>query len=250
MEAALLAVVFGLGIGFLLGLVGGGGSILAVPVLVYAIGEDVRTATTTSLLVVGATALAGSLAHARRGNVGWRCALAFSAIGGAGSFAGTALNRTLDGRVILLLFALVLLAAAAAMLRTRPARSAWRPVGWRTVVPVALGVGALTGFFGVGGGFVIVPALVLLIGMPMDRAVGTSLLVIALTSAVALSAHLASGDVDWPVAATMTASAVGGAVAGSRVGGRVPQERLRQGFAGLVVVVALFLLGANAGVLF
>lgn len=245
-QAALLAVVFGLAIGLLLGLVGGGGSILAVPALVYGIGQDVKTATTTSLLVVGATALAGSLAHARGGHVGWRCALAFSAIGGAGSFAGTALNRNLDGRAILLLFALVLLAAAAAMLRKRPVGGRRPPAGWLRVVPVALGVGALTGFFGVGGGFVIVPALVLLIGMPMELAVGTSLLVIALTSAVALSAHLASGDVEWPVAATMTASAVGGAVAGSHVGGHVPQERLRQMFAALVAAIAVFLLAKNA----
>ena len=244
-DEALLAVPIGLAIGLLLGLVGGGGSILAVPALVYGLGQDVKTATTTSLLVVGATALAGSLAHARGGHVGWRCALVFSAIGGLGSFAGTALNRSLDGQVILILFALVLLAAAAAMLHYRPPNESRPRASWLKVVPVALGVGALTGFFGVGGGFLVVPALVVLIGMPMELAVGTSLLVIALTCAVALSAHLASGDVEWPVAATMTASAVGGAVAGSRLGGQVPQERLRQGFAGLVVGIALFLLVKN-----
>lgn len=246
MDAALLAAAFGLAIGLLLGLVGGGGSILAVPALVYGLGQDVKTATTTSLLVVGATALAGSFAHAREGHVGWRCALLFSAVGGAGSFVGTALNRTLDGELILVLFALVLLAAAAAMLRHRPGSATRRSASWRKVVPVALGVGALTGFFGVGGGFLIVPALVLLIGMPIELAVGTSLLVIALTSAIALSAHLASGDIDWPLAAAMTASAILGALAGSHAGGHVPQERLRQGFAGLVTVVGIFLLARNA----
>jgi uncharacterized protein len=241
-----LAVAFGVAIGLLLGLLGGGGSILAVPALVYGLGQDVRMATTTSLLVVGATALAGSLAHAREGRVGRRSALAFSVLAGAGSLAGTALNRTLDRQVILTLFALVLLAAAAAMLRHgRPHPSARGATSFK-VVPVALAVGVLIGFFGVGGGFLIVPALVLLLAIPMERAVGTSLLVIALTSAVALSAHLATGEVDWPVASAMTVSAVGAAVAGARAAGRAPERTLRLGFAGLVLVTGLFLLAKNA----
>ena len=242
----LLAVPIGLAIGLLLGLLGGGGSILAVPALVYVLGQDVRSATTTSLLVVGATALAGVLAHARGRHVAWHCALAFGAIGGVGALAGTALNRNLDEHLILVLFALVLLAAAWAMLRQRPPVQARAQRGWMTVFPIALGVGVLTGFFGVGGGFLIVPALVVLLGMPMELAVGTSLLVIALTSALALSAHLASGAIQWPIAVAMTGSAIVGALAGSTVGGRVAQERLRQGFAGLIVAIGAVLLAKNA----
>lgn len=251
MEEALLAVPFGLGIGLLLGLVGGGGSILAVPVLVYALSQDVKAATTTSLLVVGATALAGALDHARGGRVRWRCALAFSAIGGVGSLLGTALNRNADPHVILLLFAVVLLAAAFGMLRYggRGAEADRKRASWAKVVPIAFGLGTLTGFFGVGGGFLIVPALVVLIGMPASAAVGTSLLVIALTSSVAFSAHLASGEIDWPVAAAMTASAIVGAIVGSRTSGHVSQVRLRQGFAALVVVLALFLIAKNGNAL-
>ena len=241
----LLAVPIGLTIGLLLGLLGGGGSILAVPALVYVLGQDVRSATTTSLLVVGATALAGALAHARGGHVGWRCAAAFGAIGGLGSLVGTALNRHLDEPLILVLFALVLLASAWAMLRHRPAVQPRAQRLWVTVVPIALGVGLLTGFFGVGGGFLIVPALVVLLGMPMELAVGTSLLVIALTSALALSAHLATGAIEWPLAVALTGSAILGALAGSSVGGRVPQERLRQAFAGLIVAIGAFLLAKN-----
>lgn len=244
-----LALPFGLAIGLSLGLVGGGGSILAVPVLVYVLGEDVKAATTTSLLVVGATALVGGLDHARGGHVRWRIALAFAAAGTIGALLGTALNRAASPDLILFLFALLLLAAAHGMVRGRAlmSRQGWES-GAALAVKVALaglGVGALTGFFGVGGGFLIVPALALLLALPMDTAVGTSLIVIALTSAGALLAHLASGSIDWTPAAALTASAVVGALAGSRLGEHVPNERLRQGFAALIVVVGLFLLGVS-----
>jgi len=247
---ALLAIPFGLAIGLLLGLVGGGGSIVAVPVLVYVLGEDVKVATTTSLFVVGATALVGGLSHARVGHVRWRAALAFGAAAIVGALVGTAFNRAADPDLIIALFALVLAAAAYFMargrglpLRTTPESRAGLVL---RVAPAGLGVGVLTGFFGVGGGFVILPALVLLLALPMDAAVGTSLIVIALTSAAALLAHLASGPVDWALASTLTASAVVGALAGSRLGERVSEDRLRQAFAALLAVLACFLAGASA----
>jgi hypothetical protein len=248
---AALAIAFGLAIGLSLGLVGGGGSILAVPVLVYVVGQDVKEATTAALLIVGTTALAGAVEHARRGRVRVRTALPFAAAGAAGAVVGTALNRLSSPETILVLLALLLLAAAYGMVR-RPAddgRSETPARGrglWLAVVPAGLGVGVLTGFFGVGGGFLIVPALVLLLGVPMRVAVGTSLLVIAVTSAAAFAAHVTTGGLDWAVAAVFTAAGVAGAVAGSRLAGRVPSARLRQGFAVLVAAVAVLVLAENA----
>lgn len=251
MATALLAVPFGLAVGLSLGLVGGGGSILAVPILVYVLGQEVKDATTASLLIVGATALAGAAGHARQGRVRVRTAVFFAAAGSLGALAGTALNRVASSGTILFLFALLLLAAAYGMVRR--ADGVERPEAplrghrlWLVIVPAGLAVGVLTGFFGVGGGFVIVPALVLLIGVPMRVAVGTSLLVIALTSAVAFAAHLSTGSVDWAVALTFTVAGVTGALVGSRLARRVSGTGLRRAFAVLVVGVAVFLLAANA----
>jgi uncharacterized membrane protein YfcA len=202
---ALLALPFGLGIGLLLGLVGGGGSVLAVPVLVYVLDQPVKDATTESLLVVGSAALVGAVDHARIGRVQIRTALAFGAAGAIGAVGGTALNRLISGPALLLAFALLLVAAAVAMLLRREdplAQGGNSSLG--RVGAVGIGAGVLTGFFGVGGGFVIVPALVLLLGLPLTLAVGTSLLVITLSSAAALAAHLASGSIDWAVALIFT----------------------------------------------
>ena len=250
MHDALLALPFGLAIGVSLGLVGGGGSILAVPVLVYVLGEPVKEATTASLAIVGTTALVGAADHIRGGGVRVRVALAFGAAGALGALAGTALNRVASGSSILIAFAVVMLAAAYALIRGRgegrgdEAEARGRTLALR-VIPAGIGIGVLTGFFGVGGGFVIVPALVLLLGLPMTVAIGTSLLVIALTSASALVAHLATGRVDWAVVASFTAAAIAGEIAGSRVGSRLSSARLTQVFAVLIVGVALFLIAKN-----
>lgn len=194
----LLAVVFGSLIGLLLGLVGGGGSILTVPILVYVLDQGVHEATATSLVIVGATALIGAVPHARAGRVAIRTALLFGGSGIAGAFAGTALNARVSGPVILLLFGLLMLAVAARMAvgsRPVPGEVDDAPlIGFRwEVVASGLVVGVLTGFFGVGGGFLIVPALVLVLGLPMRLAVGTSLVVIAINAAAGIVAHLGSG---------------------------------------------------------
>jgi len=246
-SGALLALPFGLAIGLLLGLVGGGGSILAVPVLVYVLGEPVKAATTESLLVVGTAAFVGAADYARVGRVQIRTALGFGAAGAVGAIAGTALNRLVNGRVLLLAFALLLLAAAVAMLHRRPEPpSIGSTRSFARIGPVGLGTGVLTGFFGVGGGFVIVPALVLLLGLPMTLAVGTSLLVITLTSAAALAAHLASGSIDWTIASSFTGAAIAGALAGRRLGATIRPQRLGQLFALLLVAIAVFLVVKNA----
>jgi hypothetical protein len=216
-------------------------------VLVYVLAQPVKEATTESLLVVGTAALVGAADHARIGRVQMRTALAFGAAGAIGAVAGTALNRLIGGRALLLAFALLLLAAAAAMLlrRENPVERR-RNSSLARVGAVGIGTGVLTGFFGVGGGFLIVPALVLLLGLPLSLAVGTSLMVIALTSAAALAAHLASGGIDWAVALTFTAAAIAGALAGRRVGAHVKPRRLGQLFALLLIGVAVFLVAANA----
>jgi uncharacterized protein len=174
-------------------------------VLVYVLDQPVKDATTESLLVVGSAALVGAVDHARIGRVQIRTALAFGAAGAIGAVGGTALNRLISGPALLLAFALLLLAAAVAMLLRREdplAQGGNSSLG--RVGAVGIGAGVLTGFFGVGGGFVIVPALVLLLGLPPTLAVGTSLLVTALSSAAALAAHLASGSIDWAVALIFT----------------------------------------------
>jgi uncharacterized membrane protein YfcA len=247
---ALLALPFGLAIGLSLGLVGGGGAIIAVPVLVYVLGESVKQATTASLVIVGATALVGTFDHGRRGRVRVRLALALGAGGALGALVGTTLNRLANPDTILFLFAFVLLAAAYAMLRSgeEPQRERRRRAAeiWLRALPAGAGAGVLTGFFGVGGGFLIVPLLVLLFGLPIKAAVGTSLLVIALTSAAALTAHVATGAFDWAVAVAFTAGGVAGALAGSRVSAHVPAVRLREAFALLVTALAAVLLARDA----
>jgi uncharacterized protein len=251
MGAELLAVPFGLAIGLLLGLVGGGGSILAVPVLVYVLGQPVHAATSESLFVVGTAALIGAADHAGVGNVRMKTALVFGLAGAAGSVAGTALNRLVSGPVILLAFAPVLLLAAWAMQR-RP-RAAFvetpHPRAHLRATATGLITGLLTGFFGIGGGFVIVPALVLLLGLPITAAVGTSLAIIALTSASALAAHLASGRIDWSIATAFAAAATAGALLGRRLGGRFDQHRLTSLFATLLAGVAALLVIENVGAL-
>jgi uncharacterized membrane protein YfcA len=235
---ALLAIPFGVGIGLSLGMVGGGGSVLAVPVLVYVLDQPVKEATTASLLVVGTAALAGAVDHTRIGQVHVRTAVAFGTAGAVGAIAGTTLNRLVSGQALLLAFALLLLAAAIVMLVRRDALQRRATASLARVGAVGAGTGVLTGFFGVGGGFLIVPALVLLLGLPLTLAVGTSLLVIALTSAAALAAHLASGTVDWAIALPFTAGAIVGALAGRRLGAGIQPQRLRRLFAVLLIAVA------------
>lgn len=250
----LWSLVFGVGIGLLLGLVGGGGSILTVPILVYAIGLDVREATATSLVVVGVTALVGAIPHARQGRVVPRTALAFGGTGILGAFAGTWLNTRVAGPVILFLFGVLMLVVAARMAFTRKP-GANRPEGDRAprfrwpVLVAGLVVGVMTGFFGVGGGFLIVPALVLVLGFPMRSAVGTSLVIIAINSAAGALAHLGAGGVDVRIALLFIVGGFVGTTLGARLVGVVDEDKLARSFAGLVALVGVYLIGRNVGVL-
>lgn len=246
MTAALpLTVVLAVGIGVSLGLLGGGGSILAVPLLVYVSGLPAKEAIATSLLVVGATSAVGLLPHARAGRVRWRTGLVFGLAGMAGAYAGGRLAEFIPGAVLLTGFGLMMLATAAAMIRGRR-RSADRPVPHELPVPrvVADGVavGLVTGLVGAGGGFLVVPALALLGGLPMPVAVGTSLLVIAMKSLAGLAGYLSTVDIHWGLAAAVTAAAVVGSLLGGRLAGRVREDLLRKSFGWFVVVMGVFVL--------
>jgi len=293
-----IAIPAGLLIGLSLGALGGGGSILTVPVLVYLLHQPPREATAGSLLIVGITAAVGMAAHRRAGRVRLAPGITFGVLGVAGAYAGTRLSSSIPSDLLLSLFAVLMLVAAAAMLRRQrgaagphvPAlASPYAPPGaaapddlgvpssrggavtatldkpaaaMRTQVPsmagrhpggtasvrqglkvvaAATGVGLLTGFFGVGGGFVIVPALVLALGFEMPIAVGTSLLVIAINSAAAFAARLGGHvHLDWPLLGVFTVAALAGTLAGSRVASRVDASRLTAAFTILLVAVAAY----------
>ena len=199
----LVALALGLVIGALLGLLGGGGSILAVPALVYGVGQPLSVAVPTSLLVVGISSATAVLPRLRQ--VQWRLAPIFGATGAVAAFAGTAVNRLLDPSIVLLGFAAVMVVAALRMLRSSDdvGGSCALPgggVNWRSCLPKAAAsgvvVGFLTGLFGVGGGFLIIPALTLLLGLPMATATATSLVVIVINSAAGFTAHLGDATLD------------------------------------------------------
>jgi len=243
-EQIALALAGGVLVGLLLGLVGGGGSILTVPILVYALGESAHLATGTALAIVGANALIGAWEHGKASRVRLPVGLIFGGIGIVGALAGSWLNHLAPERAVLVGFALLMLAAATAMARVRLRGRQPAPevhITWRVTL-AGLGVGVLTGFFGVGGGFLIVPALVLVLGLPMRDAVGTSLVVIAINAAAALAGHLRYGGIDLEVTVLFIIGGAVGSVLGSRLSGRLDEERLRQSFAGLVVLVALYIL--------
>ncbi|MDQ6875066.1 MAG: sulfite exporter TauE/SafE family protein [Actinomycetota bacterium] len=244
-------VGLGLLIGLLLGLLGGGGSIMAVPALVYGAGMPLSSAVPTSLVVVGLSSAGAVLPRVRSGQVEWSTAGVFGAAGAAAAFAGAAVNRLLAPRLVLAGFAVLMVAAGAQMLRAQTPRSASgrRPAGgkpWRSYLPRVLGagfaVGFLTGLFGIGGGFLIVPALVLVLGVPMEVAIGTSLLVIVITSAAGFVAHTGHARLDFAVTAAFTLAAVAGSLAGALVSRRVAAGRLRRWFAYLVFAVAAYVL--------
>lgn len=230
-------------VGISLGLLGGGGSILTVPLLVYVAGQDPKTAIATSLLVVGVTSAAGAVSHARAGRVQWRTGLVFGAAGMAGAYAGGRLGTAIDGTVLLIAFALMMGATSIAMLRGRRDREPadGEMALWKVLVEGVV-VGLVTGLVGAGGGFLVVPALVLFGGVPMGIAVGTSLVVIAMKSGAGLAGYLAGVTIDWPLALSVTAAAVVGSFVGGRLVDRIPQDRLRTGFGWFVAAMAVFVL--------
>jgi uncharacterized protein len=243
----LLAIPSGLLIGPIVGAVGGGGAILALPVLVFVLGEGVGPATTASLVVVAVASAFGGGALAREGRVDWNVAIAFFLPSAAGAVLGTELSEDVSARALIVGFIPVMLVAAAALVYRTEAdpdiEHHPRTVRIARAAGAGLAVGLLTGFFGVGGGFLIVPALTLMLGFEMHRAVATSLVIIAVTGSVALATHLAAGaEPDWALTAALAGGTALGAVIGTRVGARLPGKSLARGLAGLIVVLAVFLL--------
>lgn len=233
-------------VGVSLGLLGGGGSILTVPILVYVIGVPTHEAIALSLLVVGTTSAAALLPHARAAQVRWKMGALFGATSMVGAYGAGKLAHRVPATVLLLLFGTMMLVTAVAMMRPRKTKERVEdqdaPLPFFKIVLEGLAVGAVTGLVGAGGGFLVVPALVLLGGLPMRAAVGTSLLVIAMKSFAGFAGYLDSVPVDWPLAAAVTTAAVLGSVVGGAIAGRVPQALLRRGFAWFVVVMAVFIL--------
>ena len=264
----LIAIPLGLAIGLALGALGGGGSILAVPALVYVLGQDPATATTSSLIIVGVTALIGLVPHARAGRVKLGQGVLFGLLGTVGSVAGSVLSVSVEPEVLLGAFAGLILVVALLMLR-RAFSSQVKEVDPDLdaepllalnpfvcdcprvvkIVVTATVVGLLTGFFGVGGGFVVVPALVLALGYSMPIAVGTSLVVIAVNSVTALTSRVVSGvgELDWAVIGVFAAAAVGGSLVGGKLTERANPRHLTAGFAVMLLAVAGYTAFASLG---
>ncbi len=252
----LAALALGLFIGAVLGALGGGGAILTVPALVYVLGESAQGAISGSLVVVGVTAAVAAAGHARYRTVRWDIGIPFAAVGIVAAFAGTACNRRVSESVLLVGFSVLMVFATAAMLvraRQESVVLARAGSGVTTLAPaltkrqlgarIAVGgtvVGFLTGFFGVGGGWVIVPAMVLGLGLAMPVAIGTSLFVIAVNSGAGLLARAGDLTVHWVVVVPFTLAAIVGTVAGRRTAHTLPPLTLTRAFAGLLVAVALF----------
>jgi uncharacterized membrane protein YfcA len=249
----LLGLISGGLVGFTLGLFGGGGSILAVPLMVYLVGvPSPHVAIGTSALAVAANAGANLLSHARRDNVKWRCAAVYSGAGIAGAFVGSTLGKALDGQRLLLLFALLMLVVGALMFRSR--RNQGNPDAACTVgnAPRTIGFGAATGafsgFFGIGGGFLIVPGLVASTGMPILSAIGSSLVAVTAFGLTTALNYAWSGLIDWPLAAVFVLGGVGGGMLGAFAAERMAQRRglLGSMFAALIFVVAIYMAWRSA----
>ena len=252
-------LTFGSGslVGFALGLLGGGGSILAVPLLVYVVGvKDTHIAIGTSALAVSANAFANLISHARAGTVKWPCAIAFALAGITGAALGALLGRQVDGQHLLFLFGLVMLAVAGGMFSGRAAGGDplvhINPTIGLRLAATGLVVGFLSGFFGIGGGFLIVPAIMLGSGMTAINAVGSSLVSVGTFGMTTAATYALAGLVDWRVAAIFVAGGIAGGLVGVKLSIRLSEKRgaLSKSFAVAVVLVAAFVLWkSSAGIL-
>ncbi|MDO5710150.1 MAG: sulfite exporter TauE/SafE family protein [Micrococcales bacterium] len=250
-------VPLGLAVGIVLGALGGGGAILTVPILVYVLAQTPSAATTGSLVIVALISLVGLLPHHRVGNVRMRDGLVFGVLGVVGSLVGSRLNAAVPAPILMTAFAALMLVVAILMTVKRRGSAGRRVVGddgksaapsdeaghrgWGVLIGAATGVGLLTGFFGVGGGFAVVPALVLVLGFSMPVAVGTSLLVIVINSLTALLGRLGTGlEIDWPLILAFSVFGAAGSLLGGRIAQRVDPQRLSLAFTILLVLVAAY----------
>ncbi len=244
---ALLAIVCGSVVGFSLALIGGGGSILAVPLLLYVVGvRDPHLAIGTSALAVSFNAFANLIPHARAGHVRWKAAFAFAATGVLGAFFGSTIGKAINGQHLLVLFALLMLVVAVLMLRGRRSGPDRYPLPhmYPRLGAVGLGAGGLAGFFGIGGGFLIVPGLMFASGMEIIQAIGTSLFAVGAFGLTAASNYAISGLIDWPVAAEFIAGGIVGGWLGAMGAKRLARTRgaLNLIFALAIIAVAILML--------
>jgi uncharacterized protein len=247
-----LGLASGALVGFSLGLVGGGGSILAVPLMVYVVGvPDAHVAIGTSAIAVAANAAVNLSNHARGGTVVWSCALMFAAAGIIGAFAGSILGKMMDGQKLLALFALLMLVIAVLMLKTRSriglpnVQMSW--TNTPAIVGLGLATGTLSGFFGIGGGFLIVPALMLATGMPIMNAVSSSLVAVTAFGLTTAASYAWSGLISWGLAGLFVAGGIAGGLVGTRSARLLSARRgaLNLVFAAVIIAVALYMLARN-----
>ena len=247
-----LGLASGMLVGFSLGLVGGGGSILAVPLMVYVVGVvEPHVAIGTSAIAVAANAAINLSNHARGGTVIWSCALIFAAAGMAGAFGGSILGKMVDGQKLLALFALVMIVIALLMLKTR-SRIGLPDVkvsmsNMPAIVSLGLTTGTVSGFFGIGGGFLIVPALMLATGMPIMNAVSSSLVAVTAFGLTTAASYAWSGLISWGLAALFIAGGIAGGLAGTYSARHLSERRgaLNTVFAAVIILVALYMLARN-----
>jgi uncharacterized membrane protein YfcA len=252
MMQGVLGLASGALVGFSLGLVGGGGSILAVPLMVYVVGvPDPHVAIGTSAIAVAANAAVNLSNHARGGTVRWSCALTFAAAGIIGALAGSIFGKMLDGHRLLALFALLMLVIAMLMLKTRSrvglpdVQMNW--TNMPAIVGLGLATGTLSGFFGIGGGFLIVPALMLATGMSILNAVSSSLVAVTAFGLTTAASYAWSGLISWGLAALFVAGGIAGGLIGTRLAQLASTRRgaLNTVFAAVIIAVALYMLARN-----
>jgi uncharacterized membrane protein YfcA len=240
-----LDAALGLLIGLSLGMLGGGGSILTVPALVYLVGQTPQAAVTASLVIVGTNSAMGAWFHRTQGTVHWRVALTFGSVGMLMAYLSAGWSKSVPPQVLMLMFAGLMIAVGLYMLFSRPPQAENEPRGLPVMLAAGALVGLVTGFLGVGGGFLIVPALVLLVGLPIRQAVGTSLVVIAMNSTAGFLGHLGSVQLDLLTVGIFAGAGIIGTLIGARLAHRIKPAMLRRMFALFVVGLGIVLLIDN-----
>jgi uncharacterized membrane protein YfcA len=247
-----LDLALGFGIGLSLGLLGGGGSLLTVPALVYLVGQTPQAAVTTSLAIVGTNSLIGAFFHRTQGTLNWKVALSFGGAGMLLSYLAAGMSSMFSETSLLVAFAIIMLIVGGMMLTLRNVEAAEsfasRPLP--VVIATGAGVGLMTGILGVGGGFIIVPALVIFVGLPMQIAVGTSLVIIAMNSLAGFLGHVGDGSFNGTLTVIFIVAGLIGTFSGARLSERFPARKLQTAFAWIVIALAFFLLLDNLPHLF
>lgn len=246
MLPVVIDILLGFVIGLTLGFLGGGGSILTVPALVYIVGQSPQAAVTASLMIVGMNSAMGAFFHRAQGTQNWQIALLFGGAGMVAAYFSAGLSELLPSTVLMILFALLMLVVGGFMIFSKtPQNQEHNTCSWLVTLVSGAAVGVLTGFLGIGGGFLIVPALVMLVGLPMRQAVGTSLIVIAMNSLAGFLGHLNGATIDMVVVAIFVIAGLFGSLSGAKLAKVIKPDHLRKSFAVFVMLLAVFLLYDN-----